>query len=221
MKHQFNFDILLSSFVLGLFLLLMANNSLKAANKEKQMESEMLDSVKKAQGFKDTVVEMETDKGTFKIKLFMQEAPITAGNFKDLVERKFYNGLIFHRIIPGFVVQGGCPKGNGTGAFVDPDTNQERRISHETNNFKHNKAGMVAMARTSNPDTASSQFFIDLTALPSLDAGGVDPYGYVIFGEVIEGMDIVNKIVQDNVPTYPGSDMTANPVKIKAARVVE
>ncbi len=221
MKQEFNFDTLIAALALVLLVLIVASSSLKAANKENKMESEMIDSLKKAQGLKDTIVEMETDKGTFKIKLYMNEAPITAGNFKDLVERKFYNGLIFHRIIPGFVVQGGCPKGDGTGGFIDPETKEVRRIPHEKNNLKHNKPGIMAMARTSDPDTASSQFFIDLTALPSLDAGGVDPYGYVIFGEVIEGMEVVNQIVTDNVPTYRGSDRTANPVKIKAARVVE
>lgn len=169
---------------------------------------------------KDTVVLMETEKGPIKIKLFMDEAPITAGNFKDLVERGFYNGIGFHRIIRGFVVQGGCPLGNGTGGFTDPETKQQRTIKHEKTNLRHDRAGIVAMARTANPDSASSQFFIDLAPLPSLDPGGVDPYGYAIFGEVIEGMDVVNKIVNENVPPFPGSDGTTNMVKIKKATVL-
>ena len=77
------------------------------------------------------------------------------------------------------------------------------------------------MARTSDPDSASSQFFIDLAPLPSLNPGGVDPYGYAIFGEVVEGLDVVMKIAKENVPPYPGSDGTANPVKILSATVVE
>jgi cyclophilin family peptidyl-prolyl cis-trans isomerase len=191
---------------------------------EKKMESQPLKQTADQNSTavaKETIVLMETDKGDFKIKLYMEDAPITAGNFKDLVERKFYNGLTFHRIIPGFVVQGGCPLGNGTGNFVDPETKQTRYIKHEFNpKLSHNKAGIVAMARTSNPNSASSQFFIDLAPLASLNPGGVDPNGYAIFGEVIEGMDVVNKIVTDNVAPYPGSDGTANPVKIKSARVL-
>lgn len=169
----------------------------------------------------DRFVVMNTSKGNFKIKLFMKQAPITASNFLDLAQRKFYDGIIFHRIIPGFVVQGGCPKGDGTGAFIDPETHKERRIKHEITNFKHDKAGMLAMARTSDPDSASSQFFIDLAPLPSLDPGGVDPYGYTIFGQVVEGMDIVEKIVKENIPPYPGSDSTTNPVKILSTTVLD
>jgi cyclophilin family peptidyl-prolyl cis-trans isomerase len=199
-------------------------SSILSLLEEKKMQSQPLKQVSdqnSAGETKDTIVLMETDKGNFKIKLYMQEAPITAGNFKDLVERKFYNGLTFHRIIPGFVVQGGCPLGNGTGNFVDPETKQTRYIKHEfSSKLSHNKAGIVAMARTSSPNSASSQFFIDLAPLPSLNPGGVDPNGYAVFGEVIEGMEVVNQIVTDNVAPYPGSDGTANPVKIKSARVL-
>ncbi len=188
---------------------------------KKKMESELVKEVDAKQQHKNPVVLMETDKGPIEIELFMDKAPITAGNFKDLVERKFYNGLTFHRIIPGFVVQGGCPKGNGTGNFVDPETKQTRYIKHEwSKELSHNKAGILAMARTSDPNSASSQFFIDLAPLPSLNPGGVDPYGYAVFGQVIKGMDVVNKIVQDNVAPYPGSDGTANPVKITSAKVL-
>lgn len=186
------------------------------------MKSEEIKEVKQEKTSQESFVMMETDKGSIKIKLFMEEAPITAGNFKDLVERKFYNGLIFHRVIPGFVIQGGCPLGNGTGNFVDPETKKTRYIKHNNaTGKKHDQAGIIAMARTSDPDSASSQFFIDLAPLPSLNPGGVDPYGYAIFGEVVEGLDVVMKIAKENVPPYPGSDGTANPVKILSATIVE
>lgn len=186
------------------------------------MKSEELKEVKKEQKKTETFVVMDTEKGTIRIKLFMEEAPITAGNFKDLVERKFYNGLIFHRVIPGFVIQGGCPLGNGTGNFIDPETKKTRYIKHEMpEGLRHNRPGIVAMARTADPNSASSQFFIDLEPLPSLDPGGVDPYGYAIFGEVVEGMDVVEKIAEENVPPYPGSDASANPVKILSASIEE
>ncbi len=192
-----------------------------AVKDAKKMESELVKEVDAKVNHKNPVVLMETEKGPIEIELFMDEAPIAAGNFKDLVERKFYNGLTFHRIIPGFVVQGGCPNGNGTGNFVDPETKQPRYIKHEwSKNLSHNKAGILAMARTSDPNSASSQFFIDLAPLPSLNPGGVDPYGYTVFGQVVKGMDVVNKIVQDNVAPYPGSDGTANPVKILSAKVL-
>lgn len=192
----------------------------KESKKDNKLEAKKLDEEKKDNKTGDTIVSMVTDKGEIQIKLYMEEAPITAGNFKDLVDKHFYDGLTFHRIIPGFVVQGGCPVGNGTGGYTDPETKQERTIPHEKTKFKHDKAGILAMARTANPDSASSQFFIDLAPLPSLDAGGVDPYGYAIFGEVISGMDVVNQIVEDNVPPHPGSDGTSNPVKIKHAKVL-
>ena len=184
------------------------------------MKSEPITEVKKEQEVQDTIVLMETEKGMIRIKLYMEEAPITAGNFKDLVERKFYNGLNFHRIISGFVVQGGCPLGNGTGNFIDPETKKTRYIKHEMpDGLRHTKPGILAMARTADPNSASSQFFIDLAPLKSLDPGGVDPYGYAVFGEVIEGMDVVNTIVKENVAPYPGSDGSANPIKMLSVTI--
>ncbi|NQY79395.1 MAG: peptidylprolyl isomerase [Candidatus Caenarcaniphilales bacterium] len=184
------------------------------------MESqELKPKEEKAETAKDVAL-LKTEKGDIKIKLYLKEAPITAGNFKDLVSRGFYNGIGFHRIIPGFVVQGGCPYGTGTGNFEDPETNKPRYIKMEKTNFRHDKEGVVAMARTSDPDSASSQFFIDLEPLPSLDPGGVDPYGYAIFGQVIEGMDVVKTIVKENVPPFPGDDGCSNPVKIIKAEMI-
>ncbi len=207
--------------LVGLFVKAQIKTMKQDPKKDTKMESQAIEEVKKEESQAEVIVLMETEKGDIKIKLYMDEAPITAGNFKDLVERKFYNGLTFHRLIPGFVIQGGCPLGNGTGNFVDPETKQPRYIKHEfPDSLRHNKPGIVAMARTSDPDSASSQFFIDLAPLPSLDPGGVDPFGYAVFGEVIEGMDVVNKIVKENVPPSPGSDGTSNPVKIKSAKLI-
>lgn len=186
-----------------------------------KMESQSLEAKKEEKSLTEKEVALlKTSKGDIKIKLYLKDAPVTAGNFKDLVQRGFYNGIVFHRIIPGFVVQGGCPLGTGTGNFVDPETNKTRYVPMEQTKYKHDKAGIVAMARTSNPDSASSQFFIDLAPLPSLNPGGVDPYGYAIFGEVTEGMDVVNKIVKENVPPFPGSDGCSNPVKIISAEMI-
>src|SRR5215470_15697549 len=101
---------------------------------------------------------LQTSKGPITIELYEDKAPITAGNFIDLVERGFYDGLTFHRYEPGFVIQGGCPLGNGTGGFTDPATGRERRIKLEVSKeLKHGEAGAVAMARSQNPDSASCQ----------------------------------------------------------------
>ena len=132
---------------------------------------------------------IETNKGTIKIELFEDKAPITSGNFIDLVGRGFYDGLAFHRYEPGFVIQGGDPEGNGTGGFLDPQTGRERRIKLEVSaELKHGDAGAVAMARSQNPDSASCQFYITLGPAAFLDMN------YAVFGRVVEGMDAVNKI---------------------------
>jgi len=124
---------------------------------------------------------METNMGNIKIKLYLDIAPITAGNFRDLVEQGFYDGIIFHRVIDGFMIQGGDPTGTGTGGSPNtiPDEFGE--------GLKHNRKGILSMAN-SGPNTGSSQFFITLVPTPHLDGK------HAIFGEVIEGMDVVEKI---------------------------
>lgn len=132
---------------------------------------------------------IETNKGNITVELYEEKAPITAGNFIDLVGRGFYDGLSFHRYEPGFVIQGGDPVGNGTGGFVDPETGRERRIKLEvSSDLKHGEAGALAMARSSSPDSASCQFYITLGPAAFLDTQ------YAVFGRVIDGMDAVNKI---------------------------
>jgi peptidyl-prolyl cis-trans isomerase B (cyclophilin B) len=134
----------------------------------------------------DPIVSIETTKGTIKVQVFKTDAPITAENFLDLVGKGFYNGLSFHRYEPGFVIQGGCPKGTGTGDYKDPATGKTRNIQLEKKpNLKHNAAGMVAMARSDNPNSASCQYYITLAAADFLD----NPPGYAVFGKVVEGLD--------------------------------
>jgi cyclophilin family peptidyl-prolyl cis-trans isomerase len=153
----------------------------------------------------EPVVVMETNKGTIKIEVFKSEAPITSNNFLDLVQRKFYDGLSFHRVEPGFVVQGGDPKGNGTGGFIDPATHKERTIALETKpNLKHNAAGIVAMARSNDPNSASSQFYITLGPASFLDGG------YAVFGKVIEGIDVVKQLKVGDKMTKVSMLETAN-----------
>lgn len=144
--------------------------------------------IKKPMSTNNPVVVMETSKGVIKIQIYEAEAPITSHNFLDLVKRGFYNGLGFHRYEPGFVIQGGDPKGTGTGGFIDPTTKKERTIPLEVKpNLKH-EAGAIAMARTNDPNSASSQFYFTLAATPFLDMQ------YAVFGKVIDGMKVVESL---------------------------
>ncbi len=163
----------------------------------------------------DTVL-IQTEKGPIKIKLFTKEAPITTNNFMDLAKKGFYNGTVFHRVVENFVIQGGDPLGDGTGNYIEPDTGKPRFIKLETNqNLKFDRIGRIGMARTSDPNSASCQFFIALQALPSLNPGGVDPYGYAVFGQVTDDtLETVKAIIKDSKPAYPGSDRPANPVRM-------
>jgi peptidyl-prolyl cis-trans isomerase B (cyclophilin B) len=162
------------------------------------------------------IVEFIVNGSPIKIEVNGDDAPITAGNFVDLVERGFYNGLTFHRVIKSpspFVAQGGDPLGNGTGGFVDPQTSQERRIPLEIKLkdeekpvygkslgqqagfsatpvlLKHTR-GAIAMARSQAPNSASSQFYFALADLEFLDGD------YAVFGYVTEGMNVVDGIKQ-------------------------
>jgi cyclophilin family peptidyl-prolyl cis-trans isomerase len=128
-----------------------------------------------------TRVIMETEKGTIHLELSDQEAPITVKNFVDLSTSGFYDGLTFHRVEPGFVIQGGDPRGNGTGgsknsipleiwAEGDPEPTVGRVLSRGQKPIvKHDAAGVISMARTNDPNSATSQFFITLDATPFLD----------------------------------------------------
>lgn len=135
-------------------------------------------------------VSLKTDLGTIIIELYPKEAPITVANFLGYVDSKFYDGTIFHRVIPGFVVQGGGMNFE----FASKPTKDP--IKNESNNGLKNEYKTLSMARTMAPDSATSQFFINLRANPSLDATENKP-GYAVFGKVVEGMDVVEKIVAE------------------------
>jgi peptidylprolyl isomerase/peptidyl-prolyl cis-trans isomerase B (cyclophilin B) len=129
-------------------------------------------------------VKIETAKGDVIIQLYPTVAPNTVKSFKYLIDKGFYNGLTFHRVVPQFVVQGGDPDGNGTGG---PGYN----INAEFTDIQ-NRVGTVAMARTSDPNSAGSQFYIVTNAENAASLDGQ----YTIFGQVISGMDVVNQIQQ-------------------------
>jgi peptidyl-prolyl cis-trans isomerase A (cyclophilin A) len=162
-----------------------------------------------------------TSEGTFKIKLFDDKAPKTVANFTGLAEgtkewtdpksrqkvkRPFYDGLIFHRVIDDFMIQGGCPLGNGTG---DPGYRFEDEFGP---GLAHSGEGFLSMANA-GPDTNGSQFFITLVPTPWLDGK------HAIFGQVVEGIDVVRKIgkTQTGAQNRPVTPITINSVKIERA----
>ena len=140
------------------------------------------------------------DGGIIDIELNEEVAPITCENFKKLVGQGFYNGLTFHRVIPGFMIQGGCPLGNGTGG---PGWNIKGEFTAN---------GVNSMARSMNPNSAGSQFFIMHQDAPHLDGQ------YAAFGKVVAGMDVVDKIAA--VPT-DWNDKPKTPVKMKTVEIIE
>ncbi len=131
------------------------------------------------------IIEMENGK-KIKLELYPDIAPISCENFEKLVREGFYDGLTFHRVIPGFMIQGGCPKGNGTGG-PGYSIKDEFAANGIKNDLKHTR-GVLSMARSMMPDSAGSQFFIMHKDAPHLDGQ------YAAFGKVIEGMDVVDEI---------------------------
>ncbi|PLW69748.1 peptidylprolyl isomerase [Pseudohalioglobus lutimaris] len=151
------------------------------------------------------LVTLKTSDGSITLRLFRDKAPATVDNFLAYVDAGFYNGTIFHRVIPDFMVQGG--------GFLPDMSEKETRepVASESNNRLHNTRGTVAMARTNDPDSATSQFFINVRNNLRLDWSPGQP-GYTVFGEVIEGMSVVDYIVtaptgnvggHQNVPLQP------------------
>jgi|TARA_B100002003_G_C14036903_1_gene499680 peptidyl-prolyl cis-trans isomerase A (cyclophilin A) len=146
----------------------------------------------------------ETNKGTFEIELFTEKAPITTKNFIDLTEKGFYDGLIFHRVIKGFMLQGGDPDGRGTGG---PGYSIEDEFHPD---LKHDSEGVLSMAN-SGPNTGGSQFFITLAATPWLDGK------HAVFGKVTTGIDVVKEIgnIQTGAMDKPVEDVVINKITIK------
>jgi peptidyl-prolyl cis-trans isomerase A (cyclophilin A) len=160
------------------------------------------------------VVVLETSLGTIRIGLHQDKAPLSTANFLQYVKAKHYDGTVFHRVIPTFMIQGGGMTADMTEKPTRP------AIKNEGKNGLRNTRGTVAMARTNDPDSATSQFFINVKENHALDFG-MRGAGYAVFGEVLEGMDVVDKIKA--VPTSSKGmfdDVPVTPVVIKTARVV-
>ena len=153
-------------------------------------------------------VVLETSHGTIFIQLYDQKAPISAANFRKYVRDGFYDGLIFHRVIPDFMIQGG---GFAPGMQQKNPTYAE--IKNEATNRLKNKRGTLAMARTNEVDSASSQFFINVKDNAFLDHRGRSPsaFGYAVFGRVLKGMEVVDKIVSS--PTTSSGPFRDVPIR--------
>lgn len=165
------------------------------------------------------VVVIETNKGTVKVELDDEKAPVTVKNFLDYVDAKHYDGLIFHRVIPTFMIQGGG---------MEPGLKERKTkppIKNEAGNGLSNTRGTIAMARTSDPDSATSQFYINVADNTGLDRKeSPDGFGYTVFGRVTEGMDVVDKIkavktgAQKNPAGMAMRDVPTEDVVIKSIR---
>ncbi|MDH2272778.1 peptidylprolyl isomerase [Moraxella porci] len=164
------------------------------------------------------MVEFDTTYGNIVIELNAEKAPVTVANFIDYVESGHYDGLIFHRVIDGFMIQGGG---------MDSEMNEKRTgtpIKNEADNGLKNTTGTIAMARTSDPHSATAQFFINVRDNDFLNYSSPTPqgWGYAVFGQVIEGMDVVNQI--KGVPTGRfgyHADVPTTPIVINSAKVVK
>lgn len=165
---------------------------------------------------KPPVVILETGMGAIHIELNPEKAPITVKNFLDYVKAKHYDGLIFHRVIPGFMVQGGG---------LTPDMKETRTnspIKNEAGNGLKNERGTLAMARTGVVDSATAQFFINVSDNGFLNHKDTSArgFGYAVFGKVIQGMDVVDRIVKVPTATRGGHEnVPTEPVTIKSATV--
>ena len=166
-----------------------------------------------------TQVLLKTSFGDIKLALDAEKAPKTVENFVNYVKEGFYNGLIFHRVIDGFMIQGG-----GMEEDMSQRPATQASIENEADNGLANKNGTIAMARTMDPHSASSQFFINVKDNSFLDhsAKTHEGWGYCVFGEVTDGMDVVNRIKGVKTTMAAGhQDVPVDPVVIESAEIVE
>ncbi len=172
----------------------------------------------RAAGKGNPMVVLSTSMGDIKVELYPDKAPVTVKNFLDYVKAGYYDGTIFHRVIPGFMIQGG-----GLGADMqEKREGQKPPIKNESDNGLKNDAGTLAMARTSVPDSATSQFFINVKDNGFLNRESAqDKVGYAVFGKVVDGMDVVRKVEQVKTSTKgPHQNVPVDAVTIKSAKVV-
>lgn len=162
------------------------------------------------------MLEFKTSKGTFTVQLFDKQAPITVENFYRYADEGFFDGTIFHRVIPGFMVQGG-------GLTSDMQNKQGHEpIKNEATNGLKNKRGTLAMARTNQVDSATSQFFVNLVDNEFLDHKGQSNYGYAVFGRVDSGMEVIDAIAAVKTGNRGGhQDVPVETVTIESVKRID
>ncbi|ROH91013.1 peptidyl-prolyl cis-trans isomerase [Stagnimonas aquatica] len=167
---------------------------------------------------KPTTVLLKTSQGDITLELNAEKAPKTVANFVAYVKAGHYDGTVFHRVIKGFMIQGGGYTGPN---FAEKDTRES--IANESKNGLSNLRGTIAMARTSAPHSASAQFFINHADNDFLNAGARGEWGYAVFGKVVKGMDVVDKIASIPTGRTPpfGQDVPTTTVTIEKASVVD
>lgn len=207
---------------LTITVILFTFSNLVLAQEKGSMESktEQMEKIEKTEQEKDKnpLVLLETSLGNITIELFSKEAPLSVKNFLDYVNDKFYEGTIFHRVVSGFVIQGG--------GFTPEMTQKPTKppVKNEAGNKLSNIKGTLAMARTNIVDSATSQFFINLRDNLFLNHKdeSMSGFGYCVFGKVNEGMEVVEKIGQVMTGSKgPHQDVPITPVVIKSARVIK
>lgn len=172
--------------------------------------------VQSQQASETPMVKMSTSLGELTIELYPDQAPETVDNFLQYVEADFYDGTIFHRVIPGFVLQGG-----GFTPSMERKTTREP-IDNESDNGLENLRGTLSMARLPDPHSATSQFFVNLADNPHLDHQGGDQWGYAVFGKVVDGMTVIDEIAGVETTTKTGHrDVPTEPVVIEEAQRVD
>lgn len=197
----------LVAFIVMLTFLMLVTTGCAGSNKNTQnTKPEAAPKVADVSNKRNSIALFETSKGNIRIELFEDKAPVTTKNFIDLANKGFYNGVIFHRVIDNFMIQGGDPKGTGTGGpgYTIPDEFHS--------DLKHAE-GVISMANA-GPNTGGSQFFITLRATPWLDNK------HAVFGKVIEGMDVVKTIgkVKTNSQDKPLEDVVIKKITIEQAK---
>lgn len=198
--------------VFGICTLLLVGCENKNASESTQTET----ATQETTAVNNPLVEIDTSAGTMVVQLDAEKAPVTVDNFLTYVKDGFYADTIFHRVIPGFMIQGG--------GFTTDFTQKTTRapIKNEANNGLQNKRGTIAMARTMDPNSASAQFFINLADNDFLNYRSDAEQGYAVFGKVVEGMDVVDAIAKAKTSTRAGhADVPTENVVIKSMKVID
>jgi len=199
----------------GLLLIVILAYGCSEKTNKQQADKKIVSSERDNVKSQSNVVKLQTSKGNIVIELNEQAAPVAVKNFLGYVEAGFYDGTIFHRVIPGFMIQGG----GLTKQMIEKKTRDP--IVNEAKNGLSNKRGTISMARSNNPNSATAQFFINHKDNDFLDYIDDNKAGYAVFGKVIEGMEVVDAIALVETTTRNGKeDVPVEPIIIISAKVV-